>query len=172
MASMLVPTVVITGRSWLIVAKLVRGIEHGVSNPPWLAAKARRCDADTGGDIRCRDGASAPRSHPCGLAGLDGLRRALPTTHPGIRTICFEPNPGTTQGEGEYVAALARRNDWHSLLIVAIRPQAVRARLIFGRCFSGQVYVSTAPLAAGSWPYQIAYGWGALVKAVLVNTGC
>jgi hypothetical protein len=55
---------------------------------------------------------------------------------------------------------------------VAIRPQAVRAQLIFGRCFSGQVYVSTAPLAAGSWPYQIAYGWGALVKAVLVNTGC
>jgi hypothetical protein len=104
--------------------------------------------------------------------GWMGYGGPCPPPTPGIRTICFEPNPGTTQGEGEYVAALARRNDWHSLLIVAIRPQAVRARLIFGRCFSGQVYVSTAPLAAGSWPYQIAYGWGALVKAVFVNTGC
>jgi uncharacterized SAM-binding protein YcdF (DUF218 family) len=91
---------------------------------------------------------------------------------PGVRTICFSPNPGNTRGEAEYVGALARRNGWHSLLIVAIRPQVVRAQLLFGRCFSGQIHVSTAPLPAGSWPYQIAYGWGALVKAALVVRGC
>jgi uncharacterized SAM-binding protein YcdF (DUF218 family) len=89
-----------------------------------------------------------------------------------VRTICFDPNPGNTRGEAEYVGALARHNGWHSLLVVAIRPQAVRAQLLIGRCFSGQVYVSTVPLPAGSWPYQIAYGWGALVKAALVVRSC
>ena len=53
--------------------------------------------------------------------------------------------------------------------MVATRPQAVRAQLLFRRCFAGQVYVTTAPLPAGNWPYQIAYGWGALLKAFLVD---
>jgi hypothetical protein len=104
--------------------------------------------------------------------GWMGYGGPCPPPTPGIRTICFDPNPGTTRGEAEYVGALARRSGWHSLLIVAIRPQAARAQLIFDRCFSGQVFVSTAPLPAGSWPYQLAYGWGALVKAVLVDRSC
>jgi hypothetical protein len=104
--------------------------------------------------------------------GWMGYGGPCPPPVPGVRTICFDADPGDTRGEAEYVGALARRDGWHSLLIVAIRPQAVRARLIFGRCFSGQVYVSTAPLPAGSWPYQIAYGWGALLKAALVDRSC
>jgi hypothetical protein len=104
-----------------------------------------------------------------GWMGYGGL---CPAPTPGVKTICFDPSPGTTQGEAEYIGALARRSGWHSLVIVAIRPQAVRAQLIFARCFTGQVYLSTAPLPAGSWAYQIAYGWGALVKAVFFNRGC
>jgi uncharacterized SAM-binding protein YcdF (DUF218 family) len=104
--------------------------------------------------------------------GWMGYGGPCPPPTPGVRTICFDPNPGNTRGEAEYVGALARHNGWHSLLVVAIRPQAVRAQLLFGRCFSGQVYVSTVPLPAGSWPYQIAYGWGALVKAALVVRSC
>jgi uncharacterized SAM-binding protein YcdF (DUF218 family) len=104
--------------------------------------------------------------------GWMGYGGPCPPPTPGVRTICFNPNPGNTRGEAEYVGALARRNGWNSLLVVAIRPQAVRAQLLFGRCFSGQVYVSTAPLPAGSWPYQLAYGWGALVKAALLVRSC
>jgi hypothetical protein len=91
---------------------------------------------------------------------------------PGVRTICFVPSPATTRGEVEYAARLAKRNGWHSLLIVAIRPQAVRARLLMGRCFAGQTYVATAPITWYSWPYQIAYGWGAMAKALLVHPSC
>jgi uncharacterized SAM-binding protein YcdF (DUF218 family) len=104
--------------------------------------------------------------------GWMGYGGPCPSAPSGVRLICFDPNPGDTRGEAEYVGALARRSGWHSLLIVATRPQAVRAQLLFGRCFSGQVYVSTAPLPAGSWPYEIAYGWGALAKAVFVTTSC
>lgn len=104
--------------------------------------------------------------------GWMGYGGPCPPPIPGVRTICFDPNPGDTRGEADYVSTLARHNGWHSLLIVAIRPQAVRAQLLFKRCFGGQVYLSTAALPAGSWPYQIAYGWGALVKAALIVRNC
>jgi uncharacterized SAM-binding protein YcdF (DUF218 family) len=104
--------------------------------------------------------------------GWMGYGGPCPAPVSEVRTICFEPNPGNTRGEAEYVAALAKREGWHSLLIVATRPQAVRSQLLFGRCFIGQVYVSTASIPASSWPYQIAYGWGALIKAVVLTRSC
>ena len=104
--------------------------------------------------------------------GWMGYGGPCPPPTSGVKTICFEPNPGDTRGEAEFVSALAKREGWHSLLIVATRPQAARSQLVFGRCFSGQVYVSTAPIAATSWPYQIAYGWGALLKAIFLTRSC
>lgn len=104
--------------------------------------------------------------------GWMGYGGPCPPPTPGVRTLCFDANPGNTRGEAEYVGRLAQRYGWHSLLLVATRPQAVRAQLLFGRCFSGQVYVTAAPLPLSNWPYQIAYGWGALIKAVFVNRSC
>ena len=90
----------------------------------------------------------------------------------GVRTICFVPSPDDTRGEVEYAARLSKRYGWHSLLIVATRPQAMRARLLMGRCFIGSTYVVTAPITWYSWPYQIAYGWGALAKALTMRRSC
>jgi hypothetical protein len=104
--------------------------------------------------------------------GWMGYGGPCPPPTQGVRTICFDPSPGNTRGEAEYVGALARQNAWRSLIVVAIRPQSVRAQLLFSRCFSGQVYVATAPMPWDNWPYQIAYGWGALVKAALVVRSC
>ena len=104
--------------------------------------------------------------------GWKGYGGPCPPPTPGVRTICFEPDPGDTRGEAEHVAALARRYGWHSLIVVATRPQAVRAQLLLGRCFSGSVHVATAPLPGDTWPYQIAYGWGSLIKAVFLVRGC
>jgi len=104
--------------------------------------------------------------------GWMGYGGPCPAAIPKVRTICFDPDPGDTRGEAEYVGALARRNGWHSLILVATRPQAVRAQLLFGRCFSGQLYVATAPLPSSDWLYQIVYGWGALMKAALVVRSC
>jgi hypothetical protein len=104
--------------------------------------------------------------------GWMGYGGPCPPPTPGVRTICFDPDPGDTRGEAEQVGALARRYGWHSLIVVATRPQAVRAQLLLGRCFSGSVHVATAPLPWDSWPYQIAYGWGSLIKAVFLVRGC
>lgn len=104
--------------------------------------------------------------------GWMGYGGPCPPPTPGVKTICFDPNPGTTRGEADYVGKLASRYGWHSLIVVATRPQAVRARVLMGRCFTGTTYLATAPLPLSNWPYEIAYGWGALFKAMFVVTSC
>ena len=104
--------------------------------------------------------------------GWQGYGGPCPQPVPGVKLICFDPDPGTTRGEAEAVARLARQFHWSSVVLVATRTQDTRARIIVKRCFSGSVYVVTAPLPVSSWPYQIAYGWGALLKALVVNRAC
>ncbi len=104
--------------------------------------------------------------------GYLGYGSPCPARPPGVTLICFEPNPASTRGEAEYVGRLARQRHWSSLVLVVSRPQATRARILLERCFSGPVYVSTAPISPGSWPYEIAYGWGALLKALVVHRAC
>jgi hypothetical protein len=104
--------------------------------------------------------------------GSHGYGSPCPSPPSGLRLICFDPNPADTRGEAEFVGRLAKRYDWDSLVLVTSRPQATRARLLMERCFGGPVYVVTAPLPGGSWPYQIAYGWGALIKALVVTRAC
>lgn len=104
--------------------------------------------------------------------GWMGYGGPCPPPIPQVRTICFDPSPGDTRGEAEYVGMLAKRYEWHSVLVVASQPQVVRAQLLVGRCFAGQTYMVAAPIPAGSWPYQILYGWGALFKAVFLSRSC
>ena len=47
-----------------------------------------------------------------------------------------------------------------------------RARLRMERCFAGPVYVTTTPIALTSWPYEVAYEWGAMIKALVLQRGC
>jgi hypothetical protein len=95
-----------------------------------------------------------------------------PPAVPGVELICFHPSPATTQGEAEFAGRLASKYHWHSIVIVTIRPQDMRARLRLGRCFDGQIYVMTSRLRLRSWPYQIAYEWGATIKALVLQPAC
>jgi hypothetical protein len=104
--------------------------------------------------------------------GTPASRDPCPGHVPGVTLICFNPVPPTTQGEAEFVGRLARKYHWQSIAVVAITPQASRARLRVERCFPGQVYVVTAPIRLGIWPYQIAYEWASLVKALFIQRGC
>ena len=104
--------------------------------------------------------------------GTLASRDPCPDPVPGVTLICFNPEPPTTQGEAEFVGRLARNHHWHSIAVVAITPQDSRARLRVARCFPGRVYVVTAPIRLSVWPYQIAYEWAALVKALVVQRGC
>lgn len=104
--------------------------------------------------------------------GWQGYGGPCPQATPGVKLICFDPDPGDTRGEAEAVGRLAKRYHWSSIVLVTTRTQDTRARIIVGRCFGGSIYAITAPLPLGSMPYQIAYGWGALIKALALHRGC
>jgi uncharacterized SAM-binding protein YcdF (DUF218 family) len=91
---------------------------------------------------------------------------------PEVTITCFEPNPADTRGEAEFVAGLARRHRWRSIVLVVTREQATRSRILLGRCYGGAIYVATAAQPWYEWPYQIAYGWAALAKAVVIKRSC
>ncbi|WP_163554623.1 YdcF family protein [Candidatus Frankia alpina] len=90
----------------------------------------------------------------------------------GVRVICFRPEPFTTQGEAHEIRLLASRDGWRKVIVVARRTQAERARLRVGRCFRGDVQLEAPSMPARSLPYNIAYEWGALVKALVLQRGC
>jgi hypothetical protein len=104
--------------------------------------------------------------------GWEGYGGACPPVMPDVKIICFDPNPGDTRGEAEEVGRLAMRYRWSSVVLVTTAGQDTRARMIVGRCFGGSVYVITASLPLSQWPYEIAYGWGALIKALTLHQAC
>lgn len=104
--------------------------------------------------------------------GWQGYGGPCPAPVPGVRLVCFNANPGNTRGEAEYIGQIAAREHWESVILVATATQDTRARIIVGRCFRGAVYVVTAPLPRSSLPYEIAYGWAALVKALTMKRSC
>jgi uncharacterized SAM-binding protein YcdF (DUF218 family) len=104
--------------------------------------------------------------------GYDGYGSPCPPRLSGVQLICFEPNPADTRGEAEYIGQLAKKYHWTSVAVVTSRPQVTRARMLVERCFTGAVYNATGPLPMREWPYQIAYGWGALAKAVFWDRAC
>ena len=104
--------------------------------------------------------------------GWQGYGGPCPPPVPGVKLICFDPDPGTTRGEAEVIGRLAKQFHWSSVVLVTTRTQDTRARIITERCFDGSTYVVTAPLPRSEWPYEIVYGWGALFKALLVARTC
>jgi hypothetical protein len=110
--------------------------------------------------------------HSFGGNGPSGTGFTCGPPIPQVKVVCFNPSPDTTQGEVEFAARMAKRYHWHSMALVAITPQDSRARLRMERCFSGHVYVMTAPIPWKLWPYELAYEWGATVKALTFNRNC
>jgi len=104
--------------------------------------------------------------------GWQGYGGPCPPPVPGVKLICFEPDPGNTRGEAEALGRLAKQYRWSSVVLVTTTFQDTRARILAKRCFGGSVYVIAAPMPLSSWPYQIAYGWGALAKALVVHRAC
>ncbi len=104
--------------------------------------------------------------------GQHGYGGPCPPVTPGVKLVCFDPDPGNTRGEAEFAGRLARKYHWTSVVLVTTRAQDTRARILMGRCFGGQVYAVTGSLLLGSWPYQIAYEWGALFKALAMYRSC
>jgi uncharacterized SAM-binding protein YcdF (DUF218 family) len=98
-------------------------------------------------------------------------QRCLPAV-PGVRIMCFHPDPNTTQGEAQFIGDLGRALGWTSVILVTTPDQAWRAKLRVERCFDGEVFVATTPLPARLWVKYVPYQWGATARALLVQRSC
>lgn len=124
--------------------------------------------------------ADPPREPVCRLSlHLDDDKRYDPLQpevmrlyEAGLTVICFRPTPSTTQGESEAVARLAVTYRWKRILLVVSRPQATRARLRLRRCYKGGLGVESVSIPWRSMPWTIAYEWGALLKALVIQRAC
>jgi uncharacterized SAM-binding protein YcdF (DUF218 family) len=107
------------------------------------------------------------------LAVSDPPGEPCPVAPRGVTVICFRANPLTTQGEARATAKLARQHHWSQIIVISGTPQTTRARIRFTRCYSGTLlFVPANPVGLRSWIYNIAYEWGALAKALVVQRGC
>ncbi len=94
-----------------------------------------------------------------------------PRNVPDETTVrCFEPDPGTTQGEARLLRDLADTEGWGEVVVVASTDQITRARRLIARCWDGEVRL-TGPDHSDPWPIRAVYEWGASLKAALIR-GC
>ncbi len=84
---------------------------------------------------------------------------------PTANVVCFAAEPQTTQGEARSIQQLASAHHWKRIIVVMPIPQASRARLRIGRCYSGQVLeVGVEPQGFWDWVRGIVYEWGAMCQ--------
>jgi uncharacterized SAM-binding protein YcdF (DUF218 family) len=109
---------------------------------------------------------------PLLVFSLNHIQQCPPST--AQTTIrCFHPNPISTRGEGRAIRTLAARYHLHRIILVVSTPQATRARLRVGRCYHGQILVTAvSPGGPAQWIQALAYEWGALFKALVLQRSC
>jgi uncharacterized SAM-binding protein YcdF (DUF218 family) len=109
---------------------------------------------------------------PLLVFSISRIQQCIPST--AQTTIrCFHANPLSTRGEARAIRTLAARYHLHRIILVVSTPQATRARLRVGRCYRGQILVTAvSPGGPVAWIEALAYEWGALFKALVLQTSC
>ncbi|MCL2781775.1 MAG: YdcF family protein [Actinomycetia bacterium] len=94
--------------------------------------------------------------------------------HPptGVRVICFHAEPQSTRGEAEQTRQYVRQYGWHKVIVVTSVYHISRARMIFKRCFNGELLMVSANRDIGikGWIYSFAYESASFVKAAIQNS--
>jgi hypothetical protein len=105
--------------------------------------------------------------------GVPCVAPAVKQVDPSVKTICFYAEPQTTQGEGRSIKHLAAVHGWKRIIVVMPIPQASRARLRIGRCYTGQVLeVGVEPQGFWDWVRGIIYEWPSEFKALVLQPTC
>jgi uncharacterized SAM-binding protein YcdF (DUF218 family) len=83
-----------------------------------------------------------------------------------FRVLCFQAIPYSTRGEAETVGRLARKYGWRRLVVVTSTYHVTRARMLFRRCFKGQLWTvgTSAP-----W-YELPTEWASETAKLTVQT--
>jgi uncharacterized SAM-binding protein YcdF (DUF218 family) len=92
-----------------------------------------------------------------------------------VDVLCIDPEPVTTAGEAQTVAALARTHGWDRVAVTTSSFHVNRARLLFHQCFASDAVDVAGARADGSLPRDVyRYGRELLghAAAVTVRRAC
>jgi uncharacterized SAM-binding protein YcdF (DUF218 family) len=98
--------------------------------------------------------------------------RACASRPSGYQVICFQPDPSTTRGEAREIQALAKRNGWTRVAVVAPTFHISRARLIVERCYPGTVLMLALPqhFPWYLWIHQYVWQSAGYVKTAIMRS--
>jgi uncharacterized SAM-binding protein YcdF (DUF218 family) len=127
------------------------------------------------GQLRAKKAVALARAGyaPVAVISLGGTPPApCPRPVPGIQIICFRADPLDTRGEAEFVGRLVAARHWDRIIVVSERSQATRARMLFKRCTTAQLVMAPVDDPPSHLLYDVAYEWGALTKALVLDRSC
>jgi uncharacterized SAM-binding protein YcdF (DUF218 family) len=88
------------------------------------------------------------------------------------RVLCFDARPFSTRGEAETVGRLARERGWSRLVVVSSTFHLTRAKLLFGRCYHGRLWLVGSAFPWWRLPLEWAAETGKLVAQTVFERGC
>ena len=96
--------------------------------------------------------------------GLDGRLR--------FKVLCFQAVPYSTRGEAETVTRLARHNGWNRIVVVTSTYHVTRARMLFRRCYHGDLWMVGTSSPWLTRPEEWAYETGKLIVQSTIERAC
>ncbi|GGH41114.1 YdcF family protein [Microbacterium album] len=96
---------------------------------------------------------------------------------PGVETLCYKPDPLTTQGEAAWVKDQAAQRGWERVIVITMDSHIERSRFIFNNCVGDDLEVDVTGRRNPSEDleflvWQFFYQTFAFAKAVFVTPGC
>ncbi|KAA0018924.1 YdcF family protein [Antrihabitans cavernicola] len=76
-----------------------------------------------------------------------------------FKVTCFDPDPGTTRGEGREIARRAAAENWKRVIVVTFTPHVSRARYVIGKCWDGELLMvpNRQKITMGDWVWNYVY---------------
>lgn len=91
-----------------------------------------------------------------------------------IEYLCLRPQPDSTRAEARAAAELAERRGWRTIVVVTSNYHLARSRLLFRRCFDGDVRMmgDYPPYDRTMLRHQIPREWLKLTYTATLARGC
>ncbi len=91
-----------------------------------------------------------------------------------FEVVCLRPDPDNTRAEAQVAGQLATTRHWKKMVVVTSRLHVTRARLLFRRCFDGDIVaVGDLPRYGAKFAVRGAiHEWLGLVQATVLARAC